>query len=334
MNTTGINYEVTGNRARGIVHNYHGKPSPREMSIGAGRQDIAGLKPAQVSQVLFGGTENRYGSLFTIGFEVEKNSLHRGAVKEYELFCGFERDGSCGYEAVTNILPLLPACQWRTKVYDMMHKATKIIDDRYSPSNQYCGGHVTIAVGGYSGDEILKATRRFSGIILALFRNRLGNTYCKYNMNMMAREEMNDANYANEQTLNGWHHKYQLALVKGDLVEFRVVSRFQSVKQMMRRYELFYELVNFSINKPEASYASFLKVIKPIVVSMYEGDVAKADRILELAKHFQRFLDTKKISKHIVRYVDKNAMNRSFYDRELAGILRDGRWTEAVPESF
>ena len=46
-----------------------------------------------------------------------------------------------------------------------------------------------------------------------------------------------------EQFVGGYHHKYQMALIKEFGVEFRVVSRFTSVKQMMRRYELFYELL-------------------------------------------------------------------------------------------
>jgi hypothetical protein len=121
-------------------------------------------------------------SRFTIGFEVEKNNFHRGAVKEYELLKGFERDSSCGYEAITHVLPLLPAGTWRTKVFDMMHKAERIIDDRYSPSdekdydgNYKCGGHITLGVAGMTGNELMEATRKYSGIMYAMFRKRLKN---------------------------------------------------------------------------------------------------------------------------------------------------------------
>lgn len=77
---------------------------------------------------------------------------------------------------MTHILPLLPSGGWRTKVYDMMHKAERIIDDRYSPSDRRCGGHITIAVDGLSGDRLREAVRKNSGIIYALFRNRLKTT--------------------------------------------------------------------------------------------------------------------------------------------------------------
>jgi hypothetical protein len=216
--------------------------------------------------------------------EVEKNQLHRGAVREYELFCGFERDASCGYEAVTHVLPLLPAGQWRTKVYDMMHKAERIIDDRYSPSDRRCGGHITVAVDGMSGDELREAMRLNCGIILALFRKRLSNQYCNHNATMKSMRE--------GRHINGEHHKYQLALVKGDCLEFRLPSRFENVKQMMRRYELMYEVVNFSVNKPNGRHSDLLKQIRPLIISMYGGDEAKADDVLRLAKDMHEFIDT------------------------------------------
>jgi hypothetical protein len=72
------------------------------------------------------------------------------------LLCGFERDGSCGYEAVTNILPLLPASVWRNKVYDMMHKASRIIEDRYLSIRQASVAAIfLLAVEGMSGAELM-----------------------------------------------------------------------------------------------------------------------------------------------------------------------------------
>lgn len=290
---TGIQYKLTGENRRGEVTRYHGKPDPINLNKGAKSVDIAGLKKAQRGNLVesFGD----YRSKFTIGFEVEKNSLHRGAVKEYELFCGFETDGSCGYEAVTHILPLVPASTWRNKVFDMMHKAEKIIDDRFSPSDKKCGGHITIAAEGFSGDELRRMVRVNSGIVFALFRKRLNNTYCGHNKTMLVATAPSH--------FGGFHHKYQVALVKGNCLEFRLPSRFESVKQMMRRYELFHELVDFSVNKPSGSHESFLKVVKPIIVSMYNGDIDKANEILELARKFQKFILTGSADPEIRQYL-------------------------------
>lgn len=282
----GIEYKVTGERERGLVQNYHRKPSPLFLNKTKHSVDIAGLKSVAQRTITFEGGE--YASKFTIGFEVEKNQLHRGAVREYELFCGFERDGSCGYEAVTHILPLLPQGQWRTKVYDMMYKAERIIDDRYSPSDRRCGGHITIACEGLTGSELLERVRKNAGIVLALFRNRLTNRYCGAN------KRLDPAYYGD---------RYQVALVKNNCLEFRLPSRFESVKQMMRRYELMYELVEFSVNNPSGSYETFLKRIKPIVLSMYNGDAEKCENVITLAKHFRKYILTGAVHESIRQFL-------------------------------
>jgi hypothetical protein len=289
MSTTGIVYGLTGQRERGDANTaYHRKPAPLFLNKTKHAVDVSGLKKAdQRTTLKFDGVD--YESKFTIGFEVEKNQLSRNAVREYELFCGFERDSSCGYEAVTHILPLLPAGKWRTKVFDMMHKAEKIIDDSFSPSDKRCGGHITIAVDGLSGYELRDAIRKNCGIVYALFRNRLENYYCKNN-NRLSNSYPYDT-------------RYQVTLAKGDLLEFRLPSRFESVKQMMRRYELFFELVNYSINNPGGSHDGFLKKIKPIILSMYNGDSDKTNEILRLSKLFRSYILKGEVNPDIARYL-------------------------------
>lgn len=303
-NQTGIVYGLTGDRSRSRVHGYHGKPNPLTLNKSKYKVDVAGLKPTALRNTIkFDGSD--YTTKYTIGMEVEKCDLHRGAIKEYELFCGFEEDSSCGFEAVTHILPLLPKSQWRNKVFDMVYKAEKIIDDNYSASNGSCGGHITIGVEGMTGDDIREAVRVNCGIVLALFRHRLKNKYCGANRRMQARglREYNSADFDYVYDSNGWHWKYHTALVKGNVLEFRVVSRFQSVKQTMRRYELFYELVDFSINRPNGSHESFLKTIRPIVLSMYNGNEEDCDKIMKLAKHFRTFILSGEVHQDIARYL-------------------------------
>ena len=301
--STGVIYSTTGETRRGQVQGYHQKPQPNFLNKTAHRIDVAGLKAIeQRTAIKFDGRE--YESKFTIGFEVEKNSLSRNAVREYEVFCGFETDSSCGYEAVTHILPLLPAGQWRTKVYDMMYKAERIIDDSHSPSDRRCGGHITIGVDGLNGVEINALVRKNAGIVLALFRKRLNNTYCGANRRMQPEYESRyNSTTGYHYSNSGWHNKYQTALVKGRCLEFRVPSKFESVKQMMRRYELFYELVNYSVNNPRGTHEKFLKTITPIIVSMYNGDTAKAEEILSLARHFQKFINKGEIHQDIAMFL-------------------------------
>jgi hypothetical protein len=286
MSNEGIIYTTTGERQRGSVSGYHQKPAPLFLNKTKHAVDVSGLKKSDQRAIKFDGMD--FESKFTIGFEVEKNELSRNAVREYELFCGFERDGSCGYEAVTHVLPLLPAGKWRTKVFDMMHKAEKIIDDRFSPSSANCGGHITVSVDGLSGRDLRQAIRKNSGIVLALFRNRLRNHYCGQNNRL---EDISTGT------------RYEVALVKNDCLEFRLPSRFESVKQMMRRYELFYELVDFSVNNPNGSHDAFLRRIKPIILSMYNGEADKVESVLSLSKHFRKYILTGVVSADINSFV-------------------------------
>jgi len=304
---TGVKYTLTGDTDRGTIQGYHRKPSPLMLNKCL-QSDVAGLPKKVVSSIVkIDG--NGIESKFTVGMEVEKNQLHRNAVREYELFCGFESDNSCGYEAVTHILPLLPAGTWRNKVYDMMHKAERIIDDQFSPSDSACGGHITLGVNGLDGITINELVRKYSGIILAMYRFRMNNKYCGHNQRMEVdvpqrwggpTHRYRSCSYSYPADNRGWQHKYQLALVKGNLLEFRIPSKFESVKQMMRRYELFYELLNYAVNV-KGSYANFLKKITPLVKIIYPSTDA-SDHILKLAVHFQTFINTGKVHEDIAKW--------------------------------
>jgi len=283
-------YEDDGNYDRydrSRVRGYHSAQSLgfKELHKGAKRIDVANLKKAELANLKKIGIE--YVSKFTIGFEIEKNTFASRNTKLFSLIAGYERDGSCGVEAVTNILPLVAGGKWRNKVYSMFADAKRVIEDEYSPSDALryddngkayfkCGGHISIGVEGMSGKEIGEAVRLNCGIIYALFRKRLSNSYTCNNI------EMDFDRYVST--------KYQPVYVKNNILEFRLPSRVQSVKQMMRRYELMYILMDFSINKPNGSHSSLLKKCEPIVSLMYDGDADKVAEIMTLAKSFHKFL--------------------------------------------
>lgn len=296
---------VQNGTQRGRVNGYHytSRMGVIDYRKGAKNTDIAQLKSVDrrnLNLLSTGDAECKFG----IGFEVEKTRFSRGAVRNIPLFAGYERDSSCGYEAVTNILPLLPAGLWRNKVYSMMHDARKVIEDSYSPSDQRCGGHVTLSCEGMSGEELYQATRKNMAIVFALFRKRLGNRYC-------------NANSVLEPNFTGT--RYVAIQQKANVIEVRLVSRFQSVKQMMRRYELFYTIMDFSINNPNGSHASLLNKVRPIVKAMYSGDEAKTDEIIDIAKHFNKYITTGRVNRGVINFVDP--MRRmdadSRYDRDL-----------------
>ncbi|QGH72878.1 MAG: hypothetical protein [Podoviridae sp. ctrTa16] len=325
MTHKGISYKLTGDSNRGTILPYHCKPRPNKLSEGADNCDIASLPAKQKRQFILQG--GKVASRYTIGFEIEKNTLHRGAVKEYELFCGFEHDGSCGvsdgvkgYEAVTHILPLLPAGTWRNKVFDLFVKAEKVIDDKYSPSNAKggnglykAGGHISIGVEGLSGDNLAMLIRKNAAIVLSMFSPRLKNGYCNNNITMLPGE-------LSYHHVNGYHDRYNVMSVKGTYVEFRIPSRVTSVRQLMRRYELMYELVDFSIQESKKSFAEFLKRVEPIVRSIYRGADNAEDsvkRVLDNAVLFNRMVVEHKIDDNLLGIIGVSAQ------RHCARILED-----------
>ena len=309
----GIVYTITNEDSRGSISNYHRKPSPLNKSKTKFKVDVNGIKKKQLANFVFDDFAKEIDSRFSIGFEIEKNVLHRDSIREYELFCGFESDSSCGYEAVTHILPLLPPSQWRTKVFDMFHKAEHIIDDNWSPSHKkqdgvyQCGGHINLSCKGMEGPDLKDAIRPYSGILLALYRYRLRNKYCGHDRRMESRvgndwSKTYNSVYSGYSESNGYHNKYQMCLAKWEICEWRLPSRVESVHQLMRRYELMYELMDFSINV-KGTRVAFYKRIKPIVLSMMDGNEEHAKKIFKYATMFQTFINTGKVHADIQRFL-------------------------------
>ena len=312
----GINYQELYENApnyeqRRGVNGYHytSRIGVIDYTKGAKTSDIAQLKSVDRGNLMTmecGDTESRFG----IGFEIEKSRFHRNAVTRTALVAGYERDSSCGFEAVTNILPLLPAGDWRNKVYSMMYDSRYAIEDKYSPSNYKCGGHVTLSCKGMTGEDLYVALRKHMGIVYALFRKRLNNYYCSQSGNVELNPDFNGG-------------RYVPMLMKRNVVEIRLVSRFQSVKQMMRRYELFYVMMDYAVNKPNASKSAFINKVKPIIKAMYDGDTDKVSEICSLAKSFNKYLSIGLINREVIEFIDpmRRMVAESSYDQDL---LRNG----------
>ena len=289
------NFELTGERARGTVRSYHCSPNPLFLDKSK-KGTVAGLRAVVKRNTIIEVTSDDIESKFTIGMEVEKTRLSSRAVREYALFTGFETDSSCGYEAITHVLPLLPSCRWRQDLFSIMYDAEKIIDDQFSPSNTRCGGHITIGAKGYTGDELMIACRQFSGIVMAIFMPRLTNMYCEGNKRMRTYDDNVTGNYIAS--------KYNMVNRNSPhTIEFRLCSRFTSVLQMMNRYRLMYELVNTSVNHPRRSFNKFLEQVRPIIMSMYDLNHEKVDEKFEYAKMFNDFLRHGQIADDIRRFI-------------------------------
>jgi len=309
-----ITYTNEGNPQRGRLQSYHSSFSVggfRKMNKTAFQYDLTHMPSRDSQQNIFVTQDGDLQSKFSIGFEVEKNSFHRGAMREYPLFSHFESDRSCGVEAVTNILPLIGKGVWRNKVLNMMTQAKKIIDDNYSPSDRTCGGHITLSCDGLGGHDLAERMRPFSGIIYALYRFRLRNSYCRYNIFM----DTDSCDWEGVDTVH--NQKYQVCKIGTERIEFRLPSRITSVADMNHRYRLMYEVMDFAVNNPNGKHSSLLRKLKPILMMMYNNDEQKVAEILSLAKAFRKMLMTRKINHDVQPFVDRDQRLTSLYTRSL-----------------
>ena len=311
----GINYVAEGNSNRGRMLRYHeasriGLPF-RKLNKTEFERDLTHLPRNTRDLTTFTNNDGEFQSRFAIGFEIEKSSFHRGAVKEYPLFSHFEYDSSCGVEAVTNLLPLVDKSVWRNKVLGMFSEASKIIEDRYSPSSHSCGGHITLSCWGMSGQDLADKLRPYASIIYALWRFRLRNSYCYGNL------MMNTSECSSDWVGHTSSSKYHVCKIMDDRIEFRLPNRVESVRSINLRYRLMYELMNYAINKPNGTYAGFIKKIKPILLYMYDGNEAKVDEIVTLSKAFRKMLMSGKINADVVQWVDQYNRLTAHYTTSL-----------------
>jgi len=299
-NSIGITYQNTGLTSRGTLRSYHSSPSPNFINKTPYNVDLRGLKPTEKRRLLtFEGGE--FHSNYAVGFEIEKTYFNRfenndrgSRIGELALFKGFELDSSCGVEAITHILPLLPRGLWRNKVYNMFHQAKHILEDEFSPSNSDCGGHITLSCKGLTSTELFEKVAKYSGLIMSLYRMRLTNPYCNHNMTFRTSNyDWINGTLSRTGRRNTRISSYKYAFCKlgtNGTIEFRVPPRVTGVKQLMKRYELFYELIDCAVN--EVGWSKFMNRVKPIILSMYPDNENKAKLILSQAKYFQRFINT------------------------------------------
>ena len=281
MGKKSISLKPTNDSSRGYQRGYHGSPYPRNFAV-VTKSDVK-----DINKKYYEPKGKYYRTKFTIGFELEKVNLPN--LQEYAIFKGYESDGSLNGsrtgEAITNILPLVPKGALRNKIFNLMFQAAPIIN---SDTNTSCGGHTTICVAGMDSQELLSKIRRYSGLLYALYRGRLNNSYCRADMRMNGR----------------YQDRYSVALAKsGGCVEFRLPSAIPSVTSLIRRYEIFYLMLDFAINRSTIHFSVFLNKCKPIVLRMYDYNQDRADMILGLAKDFQHYINTGNIRQSIRQYV-------------------------------
>jgi len=251
---------------RAILHEYHRGPTPLDCSEGA---------------------------KFRIGFEIEKNKFldeHYDVgdeIGEYSLIAKFETDSSCGYEAITHILPLSGVRSHRRRnVFNSIDEAEEIIN---SQSSKDCGGHITISVKDMDSLDLLEKIRGNLSILYALYRFRLNNSYCQHN------KKLKKVPYRSRGVVT---------IKNEECIEIRLPNRVQNTRQLKLRYDLMYIIIRRSLEG--LVYSQILKEVKPILIKMYNRDRAKVKDMIRLAKLFRKFIISDKIDQDIEKYINKS----------------------------
>ena len=309
-----IKYSITGASARAHLrrNSYHDTVGlDRKFHI-VTRNEVLDLPKKCYTKSVDG---KYYRTNFAIGFEIEKLTITQE--REYPLFRGYETDSSLSSspranragEAITNILPLVPNSNLKNQIMDMMAEASPILN---GPVDTYCGGHINLSAKGYTGIELKAALKPYSGLIYALYKGRLRKRYGNGDF-----------------FLNGTGSTRGVINAKSKVAEYRLPSAVPTAQALMKRYSLFYELMDTAVNKPTTRFNTFLERVRPILMRMYDGDRAKVEEVFAYARDFQRMLNTGRVSRMILpflpdrygRAVENNWDNHS---GRFVRVLADG----------
>ena len=200
---------------RNILNDYHQTPKP------------------ELYLVLDGSALSSY----TIGFEVEKNTIDGESevdvgecIPEEPIFAGWETDSSCGYEGITNVYSLNNEEQF------IKHASSSyLLDDACDSS---CGGHINIA-------DINKTLRYWHlkpwlGLFWSMWRKRLNNNYSSANKKACPYKRSTNRYAAlNEKTTNDNQTLFELRLPNRVTSRGVLIRRFKLMQNFMRCVDMF-----------------------------------------------------------------------------------------------
>jgi len=227
----------------------------------------------------------RGSSGWLVGFEVEKtevdgNTEEGESVEPLPLFSGWETDGSCGVEGITNAYdPIDPST--RDTFLQHLRASSEYVNE---PTNDKCGGHINLSKSGLTDCELFDKFRKYAGIYYALYKGRLNNEYCCGNKSLL---------YSSD--------KYVTVKRKPFGIELRLVSRVPNDTVLARRFDLI--AATCKCMDDNVSFRQALSLHKHVLLDAYSNDRNRVAAIFRLAKHFQKWLHTNESHPSIERYI-------------------------------
>lgn len=200
---------------RDVLHDYHHSPKPDFYIL----PDLSVL------------------SKYTIGFEVEKNSIDEMSeicvgdnIPEEPIFAGWETDSSCGFEGITNVYSLN-----NEELFIKHAKQSYLLDDSCDSS---CGGHINIS----DTEKTLKYwhLKPWLGLFWSMWRKRLNNNYSNANKKACPyRRSTNRYSALNEKTTDDNQTLFELRLPNRVSSREVIIRRFKLMQNFMRCVDMF-----------------------------------------------------------------------------------------------
>ena len=235
----------------------------------------------------YGGTRSMTRTLdrdaiAQIGYEVEKNRFtirgshvrrHGDHVGSFRLFRGYERDSSCGVEAITHVLPATP---------DKLEFVNELIDESEellgSAANSRCGGHISVSYRDIPKRQLALLLKPAIPVLLSIWRERLVSGYGGGCGNPLVHESR----------LQHARHSVINCTRGNDTIELRLPPAVKNAKDLKFRHALMVEAINVTITtagdlEGKQLWSRVKERLYPIVKEYY-GD--KAEERLELAEAF------------------------------------------------
>jgi hypothetical protein len=214
-------------------------------------------------------------TLYTIGFEVEKEDRHilsQYSVSDLTLGWAREHDGSLndetGYELVSPIYDLF------SDKLDNDMADTTLRRHINADSSYDCGGHINFGKRGTSGAQLLKESAAYLPLFLALYRRRVTGRWAKMKV---------DINKYNGED------RYVAFNVQREYIEFRLVSRVESVDNLLWRRDLFRIMAN-NLGKSVAQVQGMM-LDRRSVLHKHLRKVYTEERLLRLVCWYSQFAD-------------------------------------------
>lgn len=206
---------------------------------------------------------------FRIGIEVEKEDSNyiseanaRAQDRDWIAVHDGSLDRNTGFELVSPCYNLANL--------DMIEEIIADYDDLDADSSDTCGGHMTVSEFGLTGEQFAEKHVQMGALLMALYDKRLANRYA-----------LGTKSHDGKRPFDG--NKYRAINVKRDCVEYRMIARVRTRKQLIWRLRL----INHCVNNPDTLFEEMKD--KSSWLYRHLLDHYTADEVAEKALLFRDF---------------------------------------------